>query len=604
MNRRTFLKSSGALALAGTALGASATAPSAAAGPLRRVRPGDPGWPSAAEWDGLRQAVGGRLIEVPSPLAGCRRDATGKLCDAALKDLANPYYIQDQVGGTQSQGWIDAWTTAQSVYAVVPQSAADVAAAVDFAREKNLRLVIKGAGHSYLGQSTAPDSLLLWTRDLDAISLHDAFVPQGCEGRVAPTPAVSVGSGAKFVQLYDAVVTKAGRYVQGGGCTSVGVGGHVQTGGFGSFSKYGGLAAAGLLEAEVVTADGQVRVVNACQDPELFAALRGGGAGFGITTRLTLVTREVPEIFGFYGQRLTARTEAAYGRLLDRFFAFAEEALVTPHWGEQVTLSPDRGFKLAMVFQGLSETEVTALWAPFQSWLSENAESFETLEEPRIVTMPGRHWWDFDYRRKHLPKSIVIDERPDAAPGRFWWSGNGGEVSIYLAGYESIWLPERLLSVEQRADFVAALVEASRHYTVGLHFNKGLAGATPERREEARTLALHPSVADAFALAIIAGGQPLAFPGVRGHEPDPAAARADARRISAAMRALRRVAPEAGSYSSEMSYFEPNWQEAAWGPNYPRLLAAKRKYDPDGLFIGHHQVGSESWIDNGFVRVR
>ena len=56
---------------------------------------------------------------------------------------------------------------------------------------------------------------------------------------------------------YDAVTTRAGRYVQGGGCTTVGVAGLVQSGGFGSFSKGFGTAAANLLEAEVVTADGE-----------------------------------------------------------------------------------------------------------------------------------------------------------------------------------------------------------------------------------------------------------------------------------------------------------------------------------------------------------
>jgi hypothetical protein len=52
----------------------------------------------------------------------------------------------------------------------------------------------------------------------------------------------------------------------------------VQGGGFGSFSKGFGTGGANLLEAEVVTADGTVRIVNAFQDPDLFWALKGGGA--------------------------------------------------------------------------------------------------------------------------------------------------------------------------------------------------------------------------------------------------------------------------------------------------------------------------------------
>ena len=151
-----------------------------------------------------------------------------------------------------------------------PRRTEDVVAAVNFARENNLRLVVKGGGHSYQGTSCSADSLLIWTRAMNSIALHDAFVAQGCAGKQAPQPAVTVGAGAIWAQAYDAVTTKGGRYVQGGGCTTVGVAGLIQSGGFGSFSKNYGLAAAALLEAEVVTADGAVRIANACTHPDLF----------------------------------------------------------------------------------------------------------------------------------------------------------------------------------------------------------------------------------------------------------------------------------------------------------------------------------------------
>ncbi|MEJ7675420.1 MAG: FAD-binding protein [Chitinophagaceae bacterium] len=76
------------------------------------------------------------------------------------------------------------------------------------------------------------------------------------------------------MQAYEAVTTKAGRYVQGGGCATVGVAGLIQSGGFGSFSKNYGLAAAALLEAEIVTADGSVKIANACNNPDLFWAIK------------------------------------------------------------------------------------------------------------------------------------------------------------------------------------------------------------------------------------------------------------------------------------------------------------------------------------------
>src|SRR5271157_3317918 len=297
MNRRTLLKHLASLPLL-SALWPYLSAAEPTKTASRRVRPTDPAWPSAASWEKLKQQVGGNLIPVQSPLTECKASANNASCQELFKNLDNPFYIGDQPGITQTLGWANAWATKPSVYAVAARSADDIAAAVNFARENHLRLVVKGGGHSYQGTSNAPDSLLVWTRHMNDIAMHTAFVPQGCEHTLQPQPAVTLGAGTIWMQAYDAVTTKGGKYVQGGGCATVGVAGLIQSGGFGSFSKSFGLAAAGLLEAEVVLADGSVRIANAGSDPELFWALKGGGGGsLGIVTRLTLRTRELPESF-------------------------------------------------------------------------------------------------------------------------------------------------------------------------------------------------------------------------------------------------------------------------------------------------------------------
>jgi FAD/FMN-containing dehydrogenase len=99
--------------------------------------------------------------------------------------MKNPYFIGEQAGGTQTSGWLEGWTSAPSAYAVVAQSTEHVVAAVNFARDNNLRLVVKGGGHSYQGTSNAADSLLIWTREMHDITLHDAFVPRGVFGHGA-----------------------------------------------------------------------------------------------------------------------------------------------------------------------------------------------------------------------------------------------------------------------------------------------------------------------------------------------------------------------------------------------------------------------------------
>jgi FAD/FMN-containing dehydrogenase len=114
---------------------------------------------------------------------------------------------------------------------------------------------------------------------------------------------------------------------------------------------------------------------------------------------------------------------------------------------------------------------------------------------------------------------------------------------------------------------------------------------------------MNPVVLEAFALAIIGGHSPPAFPGMPGHEPDLTAARRDAGAINRAMEELLTVVTHPGSYVSESDFFERAWQQSFWGRNYPRLAAVKQQYDPSGLFFVHHGVGSDEWSADGFTRV-
>jgi len=582
MKRRELLGSGLALAAAST-LGVPAWAAASA-----RVRPGAAGWPGAADWASLKDAVGGRLAPVTRP----------DLSDpAARKLLYNPLYIADQPGLTESSGWLDAWRSSPSAYAVTAMSAQDIAAAVNFARAHDLRLVIKGRGHSYLGASNAPDSLLVWTRHMDDVTVHDAFTPAGSPA--APVPAVSCGAGAMWLHAYQAVTGGAGRYVQGGGCTTVGVAGLVQGGGFGSFSKRFGTAGASLLEAEIVTADGQVRVVNHAREPELFWALKGGGGGtFGVVTRLTLATHELPQNFGVVRLALHAKSDEAYRRLLARFVEFYGTSLCNPHWGEQVRTGPDNRLQVSMVFQGLTQAEALAAWQPLAAFADAHPDDYEGQNSLAAFAIPARLFWNAGVLNS-VPGTIDLDTRPGAPPTDFWWAQNTGECGVFWHAYTSAWLPADLLKPAGRARLVDAWFAASRHWEIEFHFNKGLAGAPAEAIGAARDTPMNPGASEAFALAIIADAGPSLF---RGAAPSPDA-RPRADRVHAAMAALRRAAPGAGAYVNECDYFQSDWQRAFWGSNYPRLLRVKRRYDPAGLFTVHHGVGSEAWSADGFTRM-
>jgi FAD/FMN-containing dehydrogenase len=579
LDRRQFLGT-------GAALAASSAFAAAHAPAVQRVRPGMPGWPTETEWAALNDATNGRLSRI-TPLAVTASDAK--------KLLSNPFYIADEVGLTQSAGWLDGWRSSPSAYVVAAESAADVAAAVRFAGTHNLRLVVRGGGHSYLGTSNAPDSLLIWTRKMDAVTVHDAFAPAGSSA--SPVPAVSLDAGCKWLHAYQAVTGGAGRYVQGGGCTTVGVAGLLLGGGFGSFSKAYGMAAASLLEAEIVTADGVIRVVNEAREGDLFWALKGGGGGtFGVVTRLTVATHPLPDKFGALNVTLQARSDEAYRRLLARFVDLYASKLFNPHWGEQVRAGPDNRLRVSMVFQGMSKDQATAAFMPLSEFANANAADFEGQHSLNATDVFARYLWNAWLLRFFAASAVNFDSRSGASWTDFWWSGDGGQVGAFWHAYASAWLPASLLDPSNRSRLVDAWFAASRHWGVSFHFNKGLAGAPQAAITAARNTAINPDVLTAFALAIIADSSSPANP------TSDLTARNRATRVQAAMTALRAAAPGTGAYLNECDYFQENWQQAFWGPNYPRLAAVKSRYDPNGLFTVHHGVGSEGWSSDGFSR--
>jgi FAD/FMN-containing dehydrogenase len=598
MDRRTFLKQSGL-----TALLSLWPRSLFADGTFHRRRPSDAGWPSKAAWKRLNDQVEGNLIPVEFPIEACLKDINSAACKNLVANIKNPYYIGDEPGLTQTLGWVDAWFTKPSVYAVAANDANHVAAAVNFARENDLRLVVKGGGHSYQGTSNAPDSLLIWTRHMHDVTMRDAFVPQGCEGKQVPQRAVTCGSGAVWMQAYDAVTTKAGAYVQGGGCTTVGVAGLVQSGGFGSFSKHFGSCASGLLEAEVVTADGKIRIANACTNADLFWALKGGGGGtFGVVTKVTLRVHDLPEYAGGAIFRVKASSDDAFRGLLRYFIGFYRDNLFNDHWGEQAHVGSNNTLGISMVSLGLTTEEARKVWKPFFDWIAASAGSYTVEPGMDLGSMPARHWWDVGWRKEHEQQVFDSDTRAGASPNNVWWTGDAGQVAWTIYGYESLWLPSSLLEGDSQVRLANALFAGSRYQTIELHFNKGLAGAPREAIEATRDTATNPAVLTAFALAIVgdAGG---GYPGVRGHEPNVEEARKSREQVHRCMDELRAVAPRGGAYVSESNFFEEDWQDSYWGRNHERLALVKKEYDPAGLFFVHNGIGSELWSADGFTRL-
>lgn len=251
-----------------------------------------------------------------------------------------------------------------------------------------------------------------------------------------------------------------------------------------------------------------------------------------------------------------------------------------------------------MVQQGLAREEARAAWQPFFDWVKASAD-LKVTDELGASGHQAQSWWEVQGN-----PSMIQDKRPGASPDHGYWQGDQDQVGAFLHGYDSLWLPAALLESAAQARLGAALFAASRHKDVELHFNKGLAFAAPEGVKASLDTAMNPGVTEAFALAIIADGERPSYPGEARPPMDLEAAHQDARAIDAATAELRKIAPQAGSYLSESNFFNERWQQDYFGAHYPRLKAIKKQYDPEGLFIVHHGVGSEDWSADGFTRLK
>jgi FAD/FMN-containing dehydrogenase len=163
--------------------------------------------------------------------------------------------------------------------------AADVARAVDFARDNGSPLAVRAGGHGAGGFASVDGGVVIDVRQLRSIDID-------VEGRT-----VWAGAGVTAGELTTATVPH-GLATGFGDTGSVGISGITLGGGVGFLSRKYGMTIDNLLGVELVTADGQVLEVDADHHPDLFWAVRGGGGNFGVVTRLHYRLSDVSSFTG------------------------------------------------------------------------------------------------------------------------------------------------------------------------------------------------------------------------------------------------------------------------------------------------------------------
>lgn len=538
----------------------------------------DPCWPSVETWNQLNASLTGGLVRVYPPAKPCHGDNINQEeCKVVHDRWYDGYWRSDQPGAMISVNFEiqsnETWGCQLNVSSSLPCSqgnlpllaanvsnVADVQKAVQFASKHNLRLVIKNSGHDYIGRSTAADAFSIWTRHLDEITFHDAFVPNNTNA--APTTAVTIQTGVRIGDLYEAAAQRNLVIVAGAASTVAEGGGYIGAGGHSPISTMYGLAADNVLQFTVVLASGETVIANDATNPDLFWALRGGGAGtWGVVIDVTIRTFPVPDRMTYIFLIASYNNTKSFASVFTKFIELQPQMSngnITGYW---------YAFNktLAFLYMGydLNKTEFTTHMAPFLNFTSS-------------VEGPPPQYGVTEVSSWHAFLEALW------CPGGYCPSEAGGTAL----------LASRLIPLESfnRYDELGSLlVDISSELDVagGTMVGHLVAGGEVNKKDP-DSVGVNPAWRKALMHIVLSNAK---------FSPNATAKhrKAVGERLTKLNSKLIDFTPGSGAYMNEADIDEPNWQQSFFGSHYDRLKQIKNKVDPHHLFICHHCVGSEDW---------
>ncbi|KAK6438243.1 hypothetical protein LTR95_005552 [Oleoguttula sp. CCFEE 5521] len=228
-----------------------------------------------------------------------------------------------------------------------PKTPEQVAAIVGAAAKAGLPVQAKSGGHSYCNFSSPDRGIVVDLRNMKKFSMN------------TETWHATVGGGILLGELDESLYSPHKRAVAHGVCPQVGLGGHATIGGLGPSSRIFGTALDHVGEAEVVTADGQILRASKTQHRDLFWALKGAGASFGIITEFVLRTEKAPEETVQYKYSFTSGSWTKMGDVFKTWQRFIANPDLTWRFATTATVTT-LGLSISGTFYG-SEAEFEQL---------------------------------------------------------------------------------------------------------------------------------------------------------------------------------------------------------------------------------------------------
>ncbi len=284
---------------------------------------------------------------------------------------------------------------------VRPVDATDVAYVVSLARDTGLELAVRSGGHSVAGHSVSDGGIVLDLADMRALDID-------AEHRTAwAQTGLTAGE-------YTNAAAAHGRATGFGDTGSVGIGGLTLGGGVGYLVRKYGLTIDDLLAAEIVTADGQLRHVDATTEPDLFWALRGGGGNFGVATRFQFRLHHLDSVVG--GLLLLPATPEVIASFIELAEAAPEElsmiANIMPAPPMPFVPAEQHGQLVIMamlVYAGQAEAGQRAI-APFRALATPVADMVRPMRYPEIYPPE-----DPSYHPTAVARTMFLDRIDRAA---------------------------------------------------------------------------------------------------------------------------------------------------------------------------------------------